>query len=581
LVERMKYQLQFPDHTAFQGMLTHASSYFLNLVNIASKAAWLSGISSTQISEILSNYTPEPTRTEIWKTFAGSLIINDTYCSDPLSIDNALQLFNFASNQQNKSFVFSGMRTTQDSNTHEYERIGKTLSKASLKHLYLYGEKPFKPLIEVMEKESKETEITCFGNEKALFDHLKNHVNENDLLLFKGEKKIPLETLAEVFNESQMHNQCTINLAAIRNNIAMIRSNLPPGTSIMFMAKALAYGTDDVRMAKFLLGCGIDILGVSYLDEAIALKKAGAEQRIFSLNVTDDEAAKAIKWGIEIGVGASDLIKKMGVEAARQEKKVKVHLHVDTGMGRFGCRPEEALFLSQLISGTPYLELEGIMTHFACADDPAEDAFTLSQIESFDQAIRQLEENGIKPRFRHAANSSGALRFSLPQYNMVRIGLAAYGLYVSDSVKNQMDLRLALTLTSRIVGINICKKGDTVSYGRNYRVERDMEKIAVLPIGYYDGIHRHYSGKAHVLIHGQKAFMVGNICMDYMMVDITDIEDAAVGDSVLIFGEDAFAHYISPEEFAGRGNSIIHELITCLGPRIQRLFVYEEGAQLR
>jgi alanine racemase/UDP-N-acetylmuramoyl-tripeptide--D-alanyl-D-alanine ligase len=250
-------------------------------------------------------------------------------------------------------------------------------------------------------------------------------------------------------------------------------------------------------------------------------------------------------------------------------------------MGRFGCRPEEAFELASEICHSSSLELEGIMTHFACADDPKEDPFTQEQVEKFDRVIDTLKKQGISAKWVHAANSSGALRFHLPQYNMVRLGLAVYGLYVSEAAKKALDLRLAISLHSRIVGINICKEGETISYGRRYRVTREMQKIAVLPIGYFDGIHRNYSGKGDVLVHGQKAPMVGNICMDNLMVDVTDIPQVAVGDKVLIFGEDEFGNYLSPEELATSGDSIVHELITCLGPRIPRIFVYEEGKQIR
>jgi alanine racemase/UDP-N-acetylmuramoyl-tripeptide--D-alanyl-D-alanine ligase len=184
-------------------------------------------------------------------------------------------------------------------------------------------------------------------------------------------------------------------------------------------------------------------------------------------------------------------------------------------------------------------------------------------------------------KWRHAANSSGALRFHLPQYNMVRLGLAVYGLYGSEECQKILDLRLAISLVSRIVGMNICKRGESISYGRKYRVQRENQKIAVLPIGYFDGLHRHYSEKAHVLIRGQKAAMVGNICMDNMMVDVTDIPHVKVGDNVLIFGEDEYGYYLSPEELAMSGDSIVHELMTCLGPRIPRIFVYEESKQVR
>jgi alanine racemase/UDP-N-acetylmuramoyl-tripeptide--D-alanyl-D-alanine ligase len=575
------YQISFPDAVTYQGNIETGYAYFLNLLNMASKAAWLMGISSSQIISVLQTYQPEPTRTEIWKSPLGAIFVNETYCSDPQSVDHALRHFEYASLENRKVFVFGGMRGQLLSSQTDYRRIGKVLAKSNIRHLLLVGPKPFKPLIEEVQRSSNETEILAFDNYEETFSYLQNHLKSEDLIIFKGETKLSLDVITETFNDSIANNQCVINLAAIQANLALIRKRLPDGTRLMVIVKALAYGTDEVRMAKFLANCEIDILGVSYVDEGVALRRAGVRQAIFSINATPYETTKVVKWDLEVGVSDSQLITALAKEAAHHQKRIKVHLHVNTGMGRFGCRPEEACELAHHIHSLPSLELEGLMTHFACAEDPREDDFTRQQIACFDSIIAELREQGLVIKWVHAANSSGSLRFHLPQYNMVRLGLAVYGLYVSEAAKTALDLRLALSLTSRIVGINICKKGETISYGRRYRVSREMQKIAVLPIGYFDGLHRHYSEKAHVLIRGQQAPMVGNICMDYMMVDVTDIPHVAVGDKVLIFGEDEFGFYLSPEELASSGDSIIHELMTCLGPRIQRIFVYEEGKQIR
>ncbi len=576
-----QYQISFPDSTTYQDEMNIGQAYFINLVNMATKAAWLMGISSSHILSVLQAYQPEPMRTEIWKSPVGTIFINDTYCSDPQSVDHTLKLFEFASNENRKIFVFGGMRGQLLSSTTDYKRIGKALAKSHINHLFLVGQKPFKPLIEEIQHLSPETEILAFDDYEENFAYLQQHLKAQDLVIFKGENKLPLDKLTEIFNDSLSNNQCMINLAAIQTNLALIRNCLPKDSRMMIMVKALAYGTDDVRVSKFLAKNGIDILGVSYVDEGIALKRAGVHQAIFSINVAPYEVAKVVKWELEVGVSNHTLIKALAQEASHHQKVIKVHLHINTGMGRFGCRPEEAIELARQIQSLPSIELEGVMTHFACSEDPQEDAFTLHQIELFDRIIKEMEQEGISAKWKHAANSSGSLRFHLPQYNMVRLGLAVYGLYGSEAVRKTLDLKLAISLTSRIVGINICKQGETISYGRKYQVKRETQKIAVLPIGYFDGLHRHYSGKAHVLIRGQKAPMVGNICMDNMMVDITDIPNVEVGDKVLIFGEDEYGYYLSPEELAMSGDSIVHELMTCLGPRIPRIFIYEEGKQIR
>jgi alanine racemase/UDP-N-acetylmuramoyl-tripeptide--D-alanyl-D-alanine ligase len=575
------YRMTFPNQNTYMGTIKLGYSYFLNLMNMAVKAAWLMGISAEHIQEVIKEYQPEPMRTEIWKSPLGAMFINDTYCSDPQSVDQALRFFEYATVDNRKIFIFGGMRGQTAHLESDYRRIGKALNKTKIHRLILFGNKCFDPLIdELQQAESKPEIVVCQHYEETL-NYLQPYLRPQDLILVKGDKKAAFDSIPEAFNDSPNNNQCVINLAAIRSNIATLRKKVPVNTRMMIMVKALAYGTDDVFMSKFLATCGIDLLGVSYVDEAVALKRAGIQQSIFSINAAIYEAAKVVKWDLQVGVSEKGLIQVLNQEAVKQDKVVKVHLHVNTGMGRFGCRIEEALELALLIQQSPYLKLEGLMTHFPCADDPHEDPFTHFQVQCFDQLITDLKRINIEIPWIHAANSSGTIRFQFSQYNLVRIGLAIYGLYGSEAVRDALDLRLALSLTSRIVGINICKKGETISYGRRYKVEKEIQKIAVLPIGYFDGVHRNYSGKAYVLIRGKKAPMVGTICMDYMMVDITEIPHVSIGDKVLIFGEDDLGQYISPEDLAMSGDSIIHELITCLGPRIQRIFVQEESRQIR
>lgn len=573
----LPYKVEFPDGKSHQGKITSGFYYFLDLINITTKAAWLLGAKSQIICKALKNYTPEPMRTEIWKSPQGVTFINEPYCSDPQSIDKALSLLQQTSGSNKKIFLFGGMRGAGEQHEHDYRRIGKAVLSKNIDRLILYGNHPFESLSDEISKHSPKTTVSHSSNYQEALDSLKNELVKDDVVMIKGENKQPIDEITKAFNDCVSSNQCIVNLAAIAQNIQTIRSKVGHSTRLMVMVKALAYGTDDVQIAKFLESCGVDILGVSYVDEGIALKRAGVNQSIFVINAAVYEAAKVVKWDLEIGVSDTALIDAVAAEAKNQNKQIKTHLHIDTGMSRFGCRVEEALKLAKHIQKYPQLILEGIMTHFACADDPAQDHFTLEQTTRFDKAIASLEANGFHPRWKHAANSSGAVRFSFPNYNMVRIGLGAYGLHSSPTVGEAIDLRLALSLMTRIVGINVCKKGETISYGRAYKVEQKSQRIGVLPIGYFDGLHRNYSGKSDVMVRGRRAPMIGKICMDFMMVDLTDIPQASIGDPVLIFGEDEYGNYLSAEELAASGDSIVHELITCLGPRIHRIFVHEEA----
>lgn len=571
------YEILFPNRNPFQGVAKTGYYYYIDLINMAIKAAYLLGIDRRDIVEVIESYEPEPWRTEIWKAPLGMTFVNDTYCSDPQSVELSFKTLDKSPPNARKIVFFGGFKKQSPHNVADLKRVAHTFARREITKTYLYGDKDFFPFLEELRMIAPQTEASVFPTYEQALEHYQKVSQPDDFVLIKGSKKESLDKLTVTFNDSICTNQCIINLAAIKSNIQSIRSRLPPKTRMMVIVKALAYGTDDVRIARFLESCGIDILGVSYVDEGVALKRAGLTQPIFTINAATYEVSKVVKWGLEVGVSSRELIEALAKEAALKNKIVKVHLHIDTGMSRFGCRPEETLSLVELIQKNPNLKLEGVMTHFACAETPSQDAFTLNQVKIFDQMIQEIEATGVQIPWKHAANSSGAIRFHLPQYNMVRVGLAVYGLYSSQAVLNELDLRLAVSLVSRIVGINICKAGETISYGRSYVVQKERERIAVLPIGYFDGLHRNYSGKGQVMIRGRKAPMVGNICMDYMMVDITDIPAAKIGDPVLIFGEDEYGHYLSPEDLALSGNSIVYELITCLGPRIQRIFVYEES----
>lgn len=567
---QLPYQINFPDGLKFNGVIRSGYYYYLNLINMAVKAAYSLGIPSHTIAETLSRYVLEPSRKEIWKSPQGVTFINDNYAETPLSIDRALKFMKSNGDRGHQIFAFEGLKGSI--NPEDYKQVGTILNEYHLDFILLIGSYPFDPLIG--EIKSAQTSIVKLDSTKEALDFLKVILHPGDTVLMKGSKKKPIENLIKGFHEAVSINLCQVNLAAIEHNIKILKKHLPLNTRIMVMVKAFAYGTDTLRIAKFLKGCGIEILGVSYVEEGVILKQAGITESVFVLNGADYEIDLVVKWDLEIGVSRESTIRLLAEEAKKKNKIIKVHLHVDTGMCRFGCRKEEAVFLAKLISSEPSLSFEGIFTHFASADDPSEDSFTHSQAEAFKHVVAALQNEGIDPPWKHVSNSAATLRFSFPDFNMVRLGLAVYGLQPTHPAKNH--LKMAISLISRIAGINHCKRGETISYGRSYCVEEEEKQIAVLPIGYFDGLHRNYSGKGNVLIRGKKAPMIGKICMDFMMVDVTDIPDVSVGDPVLIFGEDEYGHYLSPEELAIQGNSISHELITCLGPRIQRFFIYEE-----
>lgn len=559
--------IRFPNGKTYPINRPAGMSYFLDLLNIGIKAAYLLGVEAEQIIHRLQSYRPEPMCTEIWKTQTGTTFVNETYCGDPQSLDCSLRHFDFHAPKGKKTLLFGGIKS-EDPST--YARLGETIAKSKPDNVLLTESSP--KLENVLQKSSPDTKVFHFPSPESALKNYSKEMRPEDILIIKGKQKLPFDQLTQTVQGSIFSNQCHINLAAIATNLKLIRSQLPEGTEVMVMVKAMAYGTQDALIAKFLKGEGIHRLGVSYVDEGVSLRREGVDQSIFVLNAAPFEADKVVEWNFEIAINDKKSLQHIADASQQQDKKTKVHLHIDTGMSRLGCRPEEAVTLAKEIHDHPHLHLQGVMTHFACSDDPSQDSFTQKQADLFDQVISDIENSGYPIPFRHACNSQATLRLQYPQYNMVRIGMALYGLCPGGT--------LALSLTSRIVGINHCLKGETISYGRSYTVQKEKERIAVIPIGYYDGLHLNYSGKGEVMIHGVKAPMVGQICMDYMMIDVTHIPEANVGDPVLVFGEDSEGHLLSPEELARKGGSSVYELITCLGPRIPRIFIHEENENI-
>ncbi len=339
-----------------------------------------------------------------------------------------------------------------------------------------------------------------------------------------------------------------INLDAIETNIHRFKQK----GRVIAMVKANAYGIGALALTPHLIEFGVSMLGVAHVSEAVALRNAGIEIPIFVVSAPPFEAAEVAHYHLEPAVSTLEEIEALSLAA---KEVIPVHLHIDTGMNRFGAPPEEALALSRAIHHASNLLLVGLMTHFTSAELPEMDAYTNEQISLFKNVVDALDTS---PRWIHAANSPG-IRFTLPFCNLVRVGISLF--------------ESALTLESHLSYVSQAKKGETVGYHCAYKVERDMT-IGVIPFGYHDGLHRHYKEKGYVLIHGKQAPMIGNICMDFMMVDLSAIPEAQVGDRVTIFDQN-----LPPETVASWGNTDVRELLASIGPRTQRILTRNSHEQ--
>ncbi len=360
-----------------------------------------------------------------------------------------------------------------------------------------------------------------------------------------------------------------VRLDAIQSNLRALRGRLSPGTRFLGVVKADAYGHGAVPVARALEETACDYLAVATLSEAQELRDAGIRLPILILGWTDPEhASDTIRSHITQAVSDPEQAYALSQEAVRLGIQAKIHLKLDTGMGRTGflVRGGRDPFPQLLpVLHLPGLEIEGVFTHFAVSEtDPA---YTRTQANLFLSAVADAERTlGHRIPLRHCANSGAVLQYRDLNLDMVRPGIALYGVSPDASLP-AADLTPAMTLKSRICQIRPLSPGESVSYGRRY-VAQSPRRIAVLPIGYADGLHRSLSGKVSFLIRGSRIRQIGTICMDMCMADVSDIPDAAVGDEVTIFGMDP-----AVTELADLAGTIPYELLCSVSPRVPRVYL--------
>ena len=365
-----------------------------------------------------------------------------------------------------------------------------------------------------------------------------------------------------------------INLDNIAHNVKEIRRVTNKNAEIMGVVKADAYGHGVFEVTRTLLANGVSRLAVSMLDEAIQLRREGIEVPILVLGYTDPARSNEIlEYDVTQSVYSHELAQALSKEAVRQGKKVKLHIKIDTGMSRIGFMPGYSAVKNVMeIEKLPNVIIEGLFTHFASADEKDRD-YTLMQFEKFMSICCELQRIGIHIPVKHCANSAGIIEYPEMHLDMVRPGIILYGMYPSNEVcKDKIDLKPAMTLKANVIMVKEIEQNTPISYGRIFTTER-KSKIATIPIGYADGYSRMLSNKGRVLINGQFAPVVGRICMDQCMIDVTDIEGSIeVGDEVVLIGEQGQKN-ISVEDVADTIGIINYELVCIVGKRIPRAYV--------
>ena len=369
-----------------------------------------------------------------------------------------------------------------------------------------------------------------------------------------------------------------INLDAVVNNIKQIRKITSPDAKIMAIIKADAYGHGFFEVASALANNGADFFGVATVDEAIQLRNAGFSNPVLILGVIfRDDLEKIIQNDIMPVVFGYNFAKSISDTAVRLNKKAKIHIKLDTGMSRIGyvCSGSDSRerILESIcnVASLPNIEIDGIFSHFAKADEKNEE-YTRLQYERFIDIVSALEQRGVHIPIKHICNSAGIIQYPEYHMDMVRSGIITYGLAPSSDVSiENMGLEPVMELKSVVTNLKRIKVDTPVSYGGNY-IAKPGTRIATVAIGYADGYSRLLSGKAQVLINGKKANIVGNICMDQLMVDVTEIEDIKIGDEVILFGKSG-NNIITVESVAELMGTINYETICVIGKRVPRVYI--------
>jgi Alr-MurF fusion protein len=565
--------LTFPDGDRFDIEVRDTSGAQVQNVAATASAALLLGLAPADIAGALDGFRPPPQRLETWQSPDGVTIINDCYSADPTSTDAALRALGEYPANARKVFVFGGMAGLGDQAEQEHRHAGGLAAEVGVDVLAAVGHRAEATARAFDEANSGE--LLRFADPAQAAGHLSRVLRHGDVVLVKGPTDLRMNGLARALVESSAPTRLIIDLTTVEANLRQLRRHVSTGVKLCPIVKAAAYGGDPVRLCRFLERIGVDYLGVAFTDEGVALRKAGISLPVLVLSPGRGEERLLVNHMLTPVLHSVEGLEALEEAASRVDSPQRVHLEVDTGMGRYGLFPDEVLAVARRIHGSTRLELEGVMTHFAAAEDPAEDDFTRSQIAQFNRVLASLEAEGIPVAIRHAAATAAALRFDEARFDMVRVGLGLYGVLPSESCRQSLSLECAVAAVSRISSIKTFPRGHTLGYGRRYRVTAATERIAFIPCGYHDAVWRDlYRGGGEVLVRGVRCPIVGTVSMDSAPINISAVPDADIGDDVLLFGQWQ-GQILPPEEVAERANTVTHQLLSGVGPRVQR--IYQEG----
>jgi alanine racemase len=527
--------------------------------------AWHLGVRIEALQNEVKHLQSVEMRLEERKAVRGNLLINDFYNSDPESVRIALELLMQQPAERNKVAVISeyeGLRTGEKIS--QYKQLVAVLNSLPLQQVILVGGDWADHYAGIMHSKQH------FQSTAELQGKL-NELNwQNSAILLKGARRFHFEEIAQQLQEQMHQTWLEVDLSAMAHNLRYYRSKLHPHTKVMAMVKALSYGTGTTEIGRWLQYNQVDYLSVAYVDEGIALRKGGINLPIMVINPGPESLARLITFRLEPEIHSVSRLRQF-IKVVEQnhtgEEPYPIHIKLETGMHRLGMERKDMHELVAVITSSKAIRVASVFSHLAASDDPAHDAFTREQIGALENGAAKLTNAlGYQPLL-HIANTSGISRFPSAQLDMVRLGIGLYG--AANAPVEQAELKTVLRWYARISQIKQLQAGESVGYGRSFVTEKPT-RIATLPVGYADGFFRSLSnGVGQVFATSKKVPVVGKVCMDMIMVDVTGL-DIKEGDVVEILGENC-----TVSEMAEAAQTIPYEIFTHISARVPRVYVSE------
>ena len=523
---------------------------------------WFLEYNAVEIQARLQILRPVSMRLELKQGIRNNYLIDDTYNNDLAGLTIALNFLTQQKQRNRKVLILSDLLETGIPERELYEQIAHLIKQRNLYQFIGIGE--------VITRnrnlfQYKDNDAQFFRTTVDFLDSQTLKDLQESVILVKGARRFGFESIVNRLVQKTHRTVLEINLDAVTHNLNYFRDKVGQQTKLMVMVKAFAYGSGSTEVANLLQFHGVDYLAVAYTDEGVSLRQNGIYLPIMVMNPTENDFEQLITYSLEPEIYAPKILKQFSEYIDNQNISAKIHLKLDTGMHRLGFEKEQLSGLIETIKSNPNLWVSTIFSHLAAADDDKFDEFTLHQVSEFTDMAKQISEAiGYTPS-RHLANSAGIARFPEARLDMVRLGIGLYGLAAKP--EDQENLMTVGTLKTVISQIKYVKSSETVGYGRKGELTRDT-KIATIAIGYADGYDRRFSrGVGEVLIRGHRCKVVGNICMDMTMIDITDVPHVQEGDEVIIFGNN-----LTMIELANKINTIAYEILTSVSERVKRVF---------